>query len=47
MYDVFSQGDLIAHEAFGYGVVTTLQPDNKIEVLFKAGFKILVHDQTI
>jgi ATP-dependent DNA helicase DinG len=47
MYDVFSQGDLIAHEAFGYGVVTTLQPDNKIEVLFKAGFKILVHDQII
>jgi hypothetical protein len=47
MYDIFDQGDLILHEAFGYGRVIELRPDNKIEVLFKTGFKLLVHDQTI
>ena len=47
MYDVFSEQDLILHENFGYGVVTAIQPDNKIEVLFQSGYKVLVHDQTI
>lgn len=47
MYDVFNEGELIMHEAFGYGVVIGLQPDNKMEVLFKTGVKLLVHDQTI
>ncbi|GAK55916.1 helicase c2 [Candidatus Vecturithrix granuli] len=47
MYDVFSEQDLIWHENFGHGVVTAIQPDNKIEVLFPSGYKILVHDQVI
>ena len=47
MYDVFSSDDLISHEAFGYGVVVGVHPDNKIEVLFKSGYKMLVHDQII
>ena len=47
VYDVFSEDDLIVHQAFGYGVVTQLLPDNKIEVLFQSGCKLLIHDQII
>ncbi len=47
MCEVFGEGDLIIHETFGYGVVIGLQPDNKIEVLFKTDVKLLVHDQTM
>lgn len=47
MYDVFAPEEVISHEAFGYGVVVGLHPDNKIEVLFNSGYKILAHDQII
>ena len=47
MYDVFAPEEVISHEAFGHGVVVSLQPDNKIEVLFNSGYKILPHDQII
>ncbi|MCP4397220.1 MAG: ATP-dependent DNA helicase [bacterium] len=47
MSEVFGEGEVISHPSFGYGVVTALQAENKIEVLFKTGSKILVHDQFI
>ncbi len=47
MYDVFAPDDLIFHETFGHGIVTAVHPDNKIEVLFQTGFKMLIHDQVI
>jgi hypothetical protein len=47
MYDVFAPEEVISHEVFGHGLVVGLQPDNKIEVLFKSGYKILIHDQII
>jgi hypothetical protein len=47
MSEVFGEGELISHPSFGIGVVTALQAENKIEVLFKTGYKVLVHDQMI
>ena len=45
--DVFAEGELLAHDQFGVGIVTAARPGNKIEVLFKNGFKTLIHDQPI
>ena len=45
MREVFALNDLILHSVFGHGVVTALQPDHKIEVLFKNGYKVLIHAQ--
>ncbi len=47
MYDVFAEDELILHEGFGHGVVTAVHPEGKIEVLFKSGRKMLIHDQVI
>ena len=41
----FALDDLIVHSVFGHGVVTALQPDHKLEVLFKNGYKVLIHGQ--
>ncbi len=38
----FKPGDLVEHPSFGLGVATA-QKDNKIEVLFEDGPKVLVH----
>lgn len=35
-------GDLLAHAAFGLGVVRKIIPPNKIEVLFRTGIKRLI-----
>ena len=39
----FEPQDVVSHPTFGLGVVTRVLPDNKIEVSFPAGGKILVH----
>ena len=41
--ETFAQNDLIAHKKFGEGLVTAVQPDGKITVAFKDGYKTLVH----
>jgi len=40
--DKYAPGDLVQHPNFGLGVATALK-DNKIEVLFEEGAKVLVH----
>jgi hypothetical protein len=39
----FLMGTLLSHASFGVGIVTADKGGNKIEVLFEAGPKILVH----
>jgi hypothetical protein len=39
----YVMGALIRHPDFGYGVVVADRGGNKIEVLFSAGAKTLVH----
>jgi ethanolamine ammonia-lyase large subunit len=39
----FAEGDVLDHVNFGLGVVTTELSDNKIEVLFREGARVLVH----
>jgi hypothetical protein len=39
----FAIGDVIDHPSFRFGVVTRLLSDSKIEVVFEAGPKTLVH----
>jgi hypothetical protein len=39
----FTAGDIIAHIKFGLGIVTEVKEQQKIEVLFPMGAKILVH----
>lgn len=39
----FDGGDVLSHPSFGVGVVTRVLGDGKIEVLFQAGTKVLVH----
>jgi hypothetical protein len=40
---IFEQGDIIAHPSFGPGVVEKVVDQNKIEVLFRDDFRILIH----
>jgi hypothetical protein len=37
----YKVGDLVAHPAFGVGIVTAVIPPNKGEILFQAGRKLL------
>lgn len=37
----FTAGALVNHPTFGIGVVTALQPPNKVEILFQVGRKLL------
>jgi hypothetical protein len=39
----FAAGELIRHATFGLGIITGLKDDNKIEVAFQDGPKVLVH----
>lgn len=39
----FSDGEVIDHKMFGFGMVTRLLSDDKIEVMFSAGVKTLAH----
>lgn len=41
--DRFNGGDVIDHKLFGFGMVTRLLSDDKIEVIFSAGVKVLAH----
>jgi hypothetical protein len=40
---VFSEGQLLRHKKFGEGVVLEVVEDEKIQVLFEAGSRLLVH----
>jgi hypothetical protein len=42
---IFSEGAVISHPIFGVGIVTRALSDGKIEVLFQAGSKVLVHSR--
>jgi len=37
----FREDELVAHPVFGIGLVTAVQPPNKVEVLFREGRKLL------
>lgn len=39
----FTEEQVMNHKTFGVGLVTRIMSDNKIEVLFQAGTKVLVH----
>ncbi len=39
----YADGDVLSHPSFGVGVVTRVLSDGKIEVLFPAASKVLVH----
>lgn len=41
----FVTGDLISHTKFGDGIVESTLESDKIEVLFQAGMKILIHNK--
>lgn len=41
----YFQGSVLNHTTFGLGIVTADKGGNKIEVLFPAGSKVLVHCQ--
>jgi len=38
----FDQDDIIEHKKFGYGLVTEIRAEGKMEVVFKEGTKLLV-----
>jgi uncharacterized Zn finger protein (UPF0148 family) len=42
MDGLFDQDDVIKHKKFGYGLVTEIRAERKMEVLFKEGTKLLV-----
>jgi hypothetical protein len=41
--DRYEPGDVLEHGSFGRGVATATKGENKIEVLFESGSKLLVH----
>jgi hypothetical protein len=41
--DSYVAGDVVNHSSFGVGVTTIVKPGNKIEIVFEAGVKTLVH----
>ena len=43
--EAFDLDDVLDHKAFGIGVVTRVLADNKIEVAFSTGPKVLVHSR--
>ena len=43
--DRYLPGDVMEHPSFGIGVATAVKNGTKVEVLFEAGSKVLVHGQ--
>ena len=43
--DRYAPGDVIQHKIFGLGIATTVKDDNKVEVRFESGSKLLAHDR--
>jgi transcription elongation factor Elf1 len=43
--DKYYLEDLVNHPIFGAGLVTRIKEDGKIEVLFKSGLRLLVHNR--
>ncbi|HUH04440.1 MAG TPA: hypothetical protein VML75_20735, partial [Kofleriaceae bacterium] len=43
--DSYEELDIVSHPTFDVGFVTDLLPDNKVEVTFKEGPRILVHNR--
>ena len=43
--ETFSVDDVVDHKKFGIGLVTKMLGDQKIEVTFREGIKILIHDR--
>jgi hypothetical protein len=41
--DKYQSGDVLKHPTFGLGVTTAVKDENKIEVLFEGGSKLLIH----
>jgi hypothetical protein len=41
--DNYTAGDVLDHPSFGVGVTTAIKDGTKIEVVFEAGIKVLVH----
>jgi hypothetical protein len=41
----FEEEQVVDHKLFGIGIVTRALSDQKIEVVFKDGVKVLVHDR--
>ncbi|MEC8050684.1 MAG: hypothetical protein VX210_07805 [Myxococcota bacterium] len=44
--ETFEVDDVLDHKKFGIGLVTKMLGDQKIEVTFREGAKILIHDRT-
>ena len=44
--ETFTVDDVVDHKKFGIGLVTKMLGDQKIEVTFREGIKILIHDRT-
>ena len=42
---VFEEGSVVDHPTFGFGMVTRVMSDNKIDVVFQTGAKVLVHSR--
>jgi hypothetical protein len=43
--ETYAPGDVVEHPNFGVGVTTAIKDGAKIEVLFEAGMKMLVHSR--
>src|SRR5436190_15916997 len=43
--DTYEEGDVVSHPVFDVGFVTELLPDNKVEIIFRDGPRILVHNR--
>lgn len=43
----FKKDEIIEHSKFGVGIVLSVIQDKKIEILFKDGTKILIHDNWV
>lgn len=43
--ETFEVDDVVDHKKFGIGLVTKMLGDQKIEVTFREGVKILIHDR--
>ena len=41
--DNYAPGDVLDHPSFGVGVTTAIKDGTKIEVVFEAGMKLLIH----